>query len=86
MLYARYAKTRIPYYAEGWDILSRPFQNRDTVPPSIAFQAAEKGQDMPRSYFFQRCRMQWSKLGGVEGSDAVGSLDVVDFWNNTAAS
>ena len=30
--------------------------------------------------------MQWSKLGGVEGSDAVGSLDVVDFWNNTAAS
>jgi hypothetical protein len=48
MLYARYAKTRIPYYAEGWDILSRPFQNRDTVPPSIAFQAAEKGQDMPR--------------------------------------
>ena len=30
--------------------------------------------------------MQWSKLGGFDGSDAVGRLDVVDFWNNIAAS
>ena len=77
-------------HAEGWDMLGHTFQ---IFPKPCLLQSQFKLQRRAKicqDHIFSRdvgCNGdQWSKLGGFEGLDAVGSLDVVDFWNNTAAS